>query len=326
MYPMSSAVRSIVSEKELRQKELMKMMSITEFTIGWSWFVSLWIFYFLIGIGCTVVTALLYENSAIPVLFFFWQISLLAVLMFAKVIAAVNVKSTRATLISVLLFFCGYFTVQTVKYDESELGAIRGSSLHPVTAISFGIQMIGSLEDKGVGITRNTLRTTDNPSGYTMADCFQSLLADIVIWGLFSGYLNRVVKGEYGQALPWNYCFTKQYWFGTADVDESAVEESDSHDNIPMEPVSDVLKAQEEEGTCVAIRNLSKQFDTKTAVDGLNLTMYNGQITALLGHNGAGKTVSLIFISSRITCVHLPIKILHLIIITLKLLRLLSIC
>lgn len=150
MYPMASAVRSIVSEKELRQKELMKMMSITEFTIGWSWFVSLWIFYFLIGIGCTIVTALLYENSAVPMIFFFWQISLLAVLMYAKVIAAVNVKTSRATLISVLIFFCGYFIIQSVKYDEGSIGAIRGSSLHPVAAISFGIQMIGSLEDKGV--------------------------------------------------------------------------------------------------------------------------------------------------------------------------------
>jgi ATP-binding cassette subfamily A (ABC1) protein 3 len=31
----------------------------------------------------------------------------------------------------------------------------------------------------------------------------------------------------------------------------------------------------------------------KVAVEGMNLTMYEGQITALLGHNGAGKTTTM---------------------------------
>lgn len=36
-----------------------------------------------------------------------------------------------------------------------------------------------------------------------------------------------------------------------------------------------------------------KTFGTKRAVDGTNLTIYNGQIFALLGHNGAGKTTTI---------------------------------
>ena len=52
--------------------------------------------------------------------------------------------------------------------------------------------------------------------------------------------------------------------------------------------------AQIPAGECVDIRNLYKEFDTpmggkKVAVDSLNITMFSGQITALLGHNGAGK-------------------------------------
>ena len=41
------------------------------------------------------------------------------------------------------------------------------------------------------------------------------------------------------------------------------------------------------------VRGLKKKFGDKWAVDGVNLTMYSGQITALLGHNGAGKTTTL---------------------------------
>lgn len=47
-----------------------------------------------------------------------------------------------------------------------------------------------------------------------------------------------------------------------------------------------------------------KYFDTNTgrkyAVDGLNLTMYSGQITALLGHNGAGKTTTISMLTGLI--------------------------
>lgn len=46
------------------------------------------------------------------------------------------------------------------------------------------------------------------------------------------------------------------------------------------------------DGRCVKLRRLKKIFPTpdgpKTAVDDLSLTMYEGQIFALLGHNGAG--------------------------------------
>jgi ABC-type multidrug transport system ATPase subunit len=38
---------------------------------------------------------------------------------------------------------------------------------------------------------------------------------------------------------------------------------------------------------------LVKKFGDKVAVKGVNMTMYNGQIFALLGHNGAGKTTTL---------------------------------
>ena len=41
------------------------------------------------------------------------------------------------------------------------------------------------------------------------------------------------------------------------------------------------------------ISNLVKLFDKKIAIDGINLSIFNSQIFALLGHNGAGKTTTL---------------------------------
>ena len=42
------------------------------------------------------------------------------------------------------------------------------------------------------------------------------------------------------------------------------------------------------------MRNLRKQFSNgKVAVNSASMTMYSGQIFALLGHNGAGKTTTI---------------------------------
>jgi ABC-type polysaccharide/polyol phosphate transport system ATPase subunit len=63
-------------------------------------------------------------------------------------------------------------------------------------------------------------------------------------------------------------------------------------DGTAFEDVPESLKQQVNDNSCVHIQNLRKEFNTnsglKVAVENLNLTMYSGQITALLGHNGAG--------------------------------------
>ncbi len=70
---------------------------------------------------------------------------------------------------------------------------------------------------------------------------------------------------------------------------EGNVEGEDESD-VPVEPVTSNMKRQIEDKQCVHITGLRKSFDTNTgkkvAVDGLNMTFYSGQITALLGHNG----------------------------------------
>lgn len=60
-----------------------------------------------------------------------------------------------------------------------------------------------------------------------------------------------------------------------------------------FEAVPEILRRQEVSNDCLKIRGLRKEFGSKVAVDNTNITMYNGQIFALLGHNGAGKTTTI---------------------------------
>ena len=65
-------VRYIVLEKELRQKELMKMMSVKESDIGWSWFFFFFVFHVVTAAGTAGVSTLLWDESSGYILFAFW--------------------------------------------------------------------------------------------------------------------------------------------------------------------------------------------------------------------------------------------------------------
>ena len=280
-------------EKELRQRELMQMMSVPLTAIECSWFISLNLFFLPSSLFLSLASAQLFSNSSILMLFFFWECVFLSTTAFAQVIAAFASKSSRATLAGVLLYFIGYFLSVFIDYTTFNRSIILLLSVHPVVAIGFGLQTIGSLEDTGVGIISSTYSFSDSTSGYSFATCINSLLLDTVILIIVSMYLNRIVQGDYGRANPLYFPFTKNFWCprsGSINVHhKNDNEQSNKHKGVTIEPVSDALREQEQDGRSVNLYNLTKRFGKKTAVDRLSLSMYSGQVTALLGHNGAGK-------------------------------------
>lgn len=288
LYPVSSMISYVVKEKELRQKELMKMMSVAESDIGWSWFSTFFIFNIISATLTALVANQVYENSENALMWIFWLYTFTAVTNFCLVVAAFTSKTTRAVLIGILLFLAGYFISISVDYETTNSSLLGLLGLHPVVAFSFGLQEIGRLEDLGIGIAQDSIDFSELDSGFTFRQALNSLAADIIIWGILTWYLNRVIRPDYGQAQPFYFPFTLSYWCpGRASSSES--EDGDENGvgvEVPLEPVSDALKRQSAEGQSIEIKNLVKKFDDKVAVDGLNLTMYSGQITALLGHNG----------------------------------------
>ena len=287
-------IRYVVLEKELRQKELMKMMSVTESDIGWSWFVFFFVFHFVTAIGTAAVCTQLYDASAGGLLFIFWLLTFMAIIQFCMFLATLFTQATRGTLVGLLVFFIGYFLTLVVNYQNSSLGSIFMVSLHPVGAFAFGIQEIGRLEDSGIGLIRSAIGETDSPSGYTFRNTLSNLLFDSIFWAVASWYSNRVSRGTYGIAQPWYFPFTLSYWCpGRVAVPPRDETEIVYPENVPVEPVSSTLNEQGEQGKGIEIRKLRKEFGEKTAVDDLQMNLYSGQITALLGHNGAGKTTTI---------------------------------
>lgn len=267
----------------------MKMMSVTESDIGWSWFIFFFVFHAVTALGTALVSTQLYENSSPLLLFLFWEFTFLAIICFCLQLASLFSRATLATLVSLLVFFVGYFLTLVISYSTSSTGAIFLVSLHPVAAFAFGLQEIGRLEDLGVGLTFDTITQTDSPNGYTFVNTMSSFLFDALLWGVLTWYTNRVIRSAFGRPLPWYFPFSKSYWFpGSVKSSPQDNTEIVYPPEVPVEPVSTSLKEQGAEGKGIEIRNLTKTFGDKTAVDRFSMSMFSGQITALLGHNGAG--------------------------------------
>jgi ABC-type multidrug transport system fused ATPase/permease subunit len=235
-------------------------------------------------------TKALYSNSSIVFLWIFWLLVVIATIVFCMLLATFFTKSTTATLVGLLVFFVGYFVTLAADYATGSAQTISLVSLHPIGALSYGLQEIGRLEDAGIGVTGSTFATSDNTSGFTFLSALQSLLFDSVFWGFWVWYLNRVLRSDYGQPLPFYFPFTRRYWCPGSASPAFALgdQETKYAEGVPVEPVTDALRAQSVNGEGIEIRSLRKVFGDKTAVDGLSLSMYKGQVTALLGHNGAG--------------------------------------
>jgi hypothetical protein len=125
------------------------------------------------------------------------------------------------------------------------------------------------------------------------------LFADIFIYAALAWYTSQTFPSEYGTQKPWYFPFMPSYWtsvFGSLNPSLSSytkvhtdgdVEMASSNNSNTVEEVSQALRDQVAAKTCINIRGLVKEFTTTTgikrAVDDLNLTIYSGEITALLG-------------------------------------------
>lgn len=303
LYPCATMISYLVQEKELRQKELLKMMGVTDMEIGFSWFLSFWMLHVITATFVTLISQQIFERSNFVLLFIFWQFCFLGFIVLCLLLGTSTSKTTRGVLIGILVVFGGFFLTLASDFQTGSAGIISLLSLHPVTAMVYGVSEIGRLEDEGIGLTPDSMTTTDSPSGYTFAGAIVNIIVSCIYMGVMTWYFNRVIAPDYGQAQPFYFPFTKAYWFpkSTEHEDLKSSDANATDESTPIEPVADNVKQQAVDGQSIEIMNLRKDFGEKVAVDGLNLSIYSGQITALLGHNGAGKTTTISMLTGALS-------------------------
>ena len=151
------------------------------------------------------------------------------------------------------------------------------------SALAFGSMLIAMWEGNSVGIQWSNLSLTASPDdSLRFLDILIMLYVDSILYMILTIYIEAVFPGEYGIPLKWYFPLTHSYWFGHKRNSDQMIESNNTFANEFFEKEPDL-----EIG--IKIINLSKTFDDKKfAVKNLNVNAYSGQITALLGHNGAG--------------------------------------
>lgn len=170
--------------------------------------------------------------------------------------------------------------------------AAVGASILSNTALSFGITQILKWEAIEEGIQWNNIFSTVSPDdGLTLGAIILMLIVDICLYLVLALYVEAIFPGNFGVPQPWYFPFMKAYWCNEAltvhDYEENKIVKNGKN----FEEFTDKLP------TGIQLKGLSKVFKANTAVNKLNLDMYEGHITVLLGHNGAGKTTTMSMIT-----------------------------
>ena len=169
-------------------------------------------------------------------------------------------------------------------------------------SMGMGVLLIGVFESTGTGLNFSNISDVINITDhFSMAHILFIMFLNNFLQIFLLYYFDNVLPGDHVIAKPWKFIFKNLY--GNKRNNESTI---NIGNNIEMETKAlienESIYSSKKIG--IKIMNLFKVFkqlgQKKRAVDNLSLNIYEGQITVLLGHNGAGKRYINIYISISI--------------------------
>ncbi|XP_054008555.1 cholesterol transporter ABCA5-like isoform X2 [Hylaeus anthracinus] len=287
----------IVGEKEKKIKEGMKIMGLKDSIFWLSWFIIYSVFVLLLSAVAVILlfTLQMFQHTHFLPIFLLVVLYSFSIIMFAFMITPFFDKSRTAGVLgnfAVTILSLMYF-IQVFVKDSSSISFWVVSLLSP-TGVALAMDKALVLDLQGEGVNFDNLWSGP---GIPFGGSLIMMTLDIFLYACLAYYFDSVIPSEYGiKRSPW-FCFTPRFWCQRkAPRVPSSNGESNSfipgeETNRDIEPVVREMKGRE----AIRIVGLYKSYHKCRkpeikAVDGINLTIYEGQITAILGHNGAGKT------------------------------------
>ncbi|CDW52395.1 ATP binding cassette sub family A [Trichuris trichiura] len=295
--------RSIVADKEMRLREFMRVMGLTTFNHALA--------HFLINlVKLTIVSAIItlflcaeingkriLDKSDPTVIFFFLFVYSAMAICYCFAISSFfnsgNVVAGCAGLIWCCLYW-PYFFIQP-RYSSVYRSTKLITCLLANSAMSFGVQLIGIFEGQNVGLQwYNLFHQGTMYNNLSMIEIIAMLFVDSIICILLAWYVETVrpllVSGQslLKIFLP---IFNRKLFDRNRSsriLDGLPLPAENGHN---FEHISHPVRVT------VSMSHVYKVFgDDRTknvALRDFSLDLYYGQITALLGHNGAGKSTTM---------------------------------
>ena len=294
LFPVSRLIKGIVEEKEGRTKETMKMMGLLDSVFVASWFISSLLQFSLIAVLITLLLHFtLFPNTSLSLLFVFVWTFTLSEITFSFLVTVFFSSAKVAGIVGpLLLFACCIPRYAFFDTDPNEeiLGKTLVSLLSP-TAFTLGADLLINYEGVNLGLSWSGVED----DAFSLLRVLLVLMFDTCLYGWLAWYLEHVLPTSSMQPLPFYFCLQPSFWLKSYlpppihdvqqhgdDCDPAFIEPVPPHMADLAAVVTTRLRKVFKEG-----RGRSKR--ETVAVHSLDLTFYEGQITALLGHNGAGK-------------------------------------
>ena len=294
LFPVSRLIKGIVEEKESKTKETMKMMGLLDSVFVASWFISSLLQFTVIALLITLLMHFtLLPHTDLSLLFFFFFMFILSEITFSFLISVFFNSAKVAGIVGSILIFAAViprYAFFNTDPNEAILGKTIVSLLSP-TAFTLGADLLISYEGVNVGLTWGGI----DDDSFSLFRVLLVMFFDTCLYGWLAWYLEHVIPNEYGHRFPFYFCLLPSFWLKSYWAPSHVADPSDDVGCDPqfIEAVPSALAPS----AAVLINRLRRVFTEgrgrskreTVAVQSLNLTFYEGQITALLGHNGAGK-------------------------------------
>ncbi|XP_057190130.1 LOW QUALITY PROTEIN: retinal-specific phospholipid-transporting ATPase ABCA4 [Triplophysa rosa] len=244
IYSVSMVVKSIVLEKEMRLKETLKAMGVSNGVIWYTWFIDSFL---IMATSTVLLTGMIMAGKVLnysnPIILFLFLLTFtVATIMQCFLMSVFFNKANLAAACSGIIYFTLYlphifcFAWQDRITKDMKLAV---SLLCPV-AFGFGTEYLSRYEEQGLGLQWDNIRTSPlEGDEYSFFTSIRMMLLDAVLYAVLAWYLDNVFPGQYGIGRPFYFPLQPSYWLKLTPPP------SEKPDPGPEEPLVDNTEKQE---------------------------------------------------------------------------------
>ncbi|TFK08948.1 stanniocalcin-1 [Platysternon megacephalum] len=306
MVSVAGMVRKLVYEREIHLEEYMKTMGVNPAIHFLAWFLENAIVLTISSCALVIilkVSGIFVYSDGFLVFLFLLDFGV-AVVMLSYLLGAFFSSANTAALCASLIYVISFLPYIVLLVLENQLSfALQIITCFLSTAaFGQGVFFITFFENQEIGIQwSNMYEPLAQGGSMTFGWACWMIFFDSILYLLAGWYFSNVIPGRLGFRKPWYFPFTISYWKKLCGTEKRR-----KHLNSNMLFVNEALffiytgslpaneRSVSDGGSPIGVilMSLTKEYtdNKKTAVKDLSLTFYKGQITALLGANGAGKT------------------------------------
>ncbi|XP_071620225.1 ATP-binding cassette sub-family A member 9-like isoform X2 [Heliangelus exortis] len=275
-----------VTRERKKLKVLMRAMGLqdTAFWLSWSLLYTIYISITSSLLALITIRGFIYDHSFSEIYFFYFFYGIASVhfcFMLSSLLKKPNVVTFVAFALYIIFGLLGFL----ILFEKLPSSSEWVFNLLSPFAFAAGISKMVKLQKYGPAFS---------PESYPYFSLYIILPLDSVLYFLLAIYFDKVLPGKYGAPYPPTFFLRPSYWcrarsgyLGAPAGTEGNQDPTLGNNTEPMPPGFDGKEA-------IRINNITKIYKKKDksteALRGLSLNIYEGQITALLGHSGSGKS------------------------------------